>query len=426
MEYFAFVDSIETLDNGRTIIQFDSIKVNQIEDFLGKKELTYQETESLKPLMVYCDYSSEEYRSFSAEVGEVRENTWVIIKLTYRKGEYPVRAYRQDYEESRIPFRVLYFEKKGCNTIDKDTEKYLKALFRITETDHELERLIKQKKLEHLSGRIPKTDTSEFDVAVYNVGQGNMNAILDNSGIPVAYFDVGGGSFRNSHTYLPKSRKKLCFKKATFIILSHWDSDHWWTYYWLLRNYPDDVNPQPKWIVPDQDLGPFQYGFYKLLKEKGHQILVCTKKVKCSFDFGDIEVGTGGSKNDSGIVLKAKIGSLKFLLPGDASYDAISPKPNKQYDGIVASHHGGKSTDNISDFPIPMFADKGKIVYSYGTNNSYNHPSLNSVAKHGRVSWLNIKETTNGSVSFTATNTRKAPCNGICNGKCNLDIEQVF
>ena len=106
--------------------------------------------------------------------------------------------------------------------------------------------------------------------------------------------------------------------------------------------------------------------------------------------------------------------------------DNISILPNEKYTGIVATHHGGKCTNNLPEFPSPMLADKGKIVYSFGACNTYHHPSLSSVSKHGRTGWLNIKDTTKGSVSFTALKKRKAPCNTSCKTKCDLDIDQVF
>ena len=37
--------------------------------------------------------------------------------------------------------------------------------------------------------------------AVYDVGQGNANALLESSGMPVLYYDLGGGVLGNRHTF---------------------------------------------------------------------------------------------------------------------------------------------------------------------------------------------------------------------------------
>lgn len=63
-------------------------------------------------------------------------------------------------------------------------------------------------------------------VAVFDVGQGNCNAILDNSGVPALYFDYGRPLSMNAHT-APAATPKFYIGPDVPIVLSHWDFDHW-------------------------------------------------------------------------------------------------------------------------------------------------------------------------------------------------------
>src|SRR5579871_3626379 len=65
--------------------------------------------------------------------------------------------------------------------------------------------------------------------AVYDVGQGNCNAILGGNHFthhPILYFDMGGGVLNNAHTY-PNALGSLCGFMHPPVVLSHWDWDHW-------------------------------------------------------------------------------------------------------------------------------------------------------------------------------------------------------
>ena len=93
----------------------------------------------------------------------------------------------------------------------------------------------------------------------------------------------------------------------------------------------------------------------------------------------------------------------------------------KKFFGIIATHHGGPLSDEIKAIPNPS-ADCGNIVYSYGTENKYHHPTKDSILKYIKVGWSIYRKTPDGSVSFTLTMKKRISCR--C--KCNLDVEQVF
>ena len=318
-EFYAFVDSIETLENGRTIIQFDSIERNQIEQF-NKNELTPADIESLKPTMIRCDFSTSVYEIFKNENNEFEEGIWLDLRISQKPSQFQAE-YIPEYFEGN-PEVSSAFINQSSKVVPSNKQK-LEAFFEIKNNEDALLRLIRLKKINQICKVEPKLDNSEFDIVSYSVGQGNMSAILDKSGIPLAYYDVGGGSYWNAHTYTPPNPRQLCFKNKPIFVLSHWDSDHWWTFNGLLRNRKINKYqvPQTTWIVPSQKVGPIQYKFYNLLVANNHRIISLATIATHNLGFGEVVKCKGNTMNDGGLAVKVKIGSLCFLLPGDASYD---------------------------------------------------------------------------------------------------------
>ncbi|MGV8147364.1 MAG: hypothetical protein ACLKAM_12440 [Alkaliphilus sp.] len=79
---------------------------------------------------------------------------------------------------------------------------------------------------------------------------------------------------------------------------------------------------------------------------------------------------------------------------GDQRYSYLPPAVLKDIDILVASHHGGsysKSSRHTS-FPSPNL--RSIVIYSYGTDNRYGHPS--HVAAYQQRGWTNSHHTTNG------------------------------
>lgn len=425
-EFYAFVDSIETLENGDTIILFDSIEISQIQNVLESRPSSAF-FEGLRPRMIKGDFTSNEFQSFKKtlklENEELSESTWLILKLSQNPTQFKVE-YIEEYFEGE-PESISTYLDEGCKKANPETQEKLDTLFEIEESDDDCLKMVRKKKLKYLFDKEPLRDNSNFDVVVYDVGQGNMIAILDEKGEPVAYFDVGGGCYWNARTYKSPNPRRLCFTNDPYFILSHWDSDHWWTFNKLLRDKNKKRNQIPKttWIIPLQKLGPNQYKFYNLLKLNGHKIYVWSSRINCYFIFGQIVQCTGDpkEKNDSGLALKTTIGNERILLPGDASYKYIPKVEEEKHTCLVASHHGGLVSNNLTEYPEPDL-ENGKIVYSFGLKNKYHHPNGLSVIQHYQADWKNIKMTPDGSVSFLSNTLN----NAICGGNSDLDIDQIF
>ncbi|MFC8409468.1 hypothetical protein [Arthrobacter sp. NPDC057259] len=224
---------------------------------------------------------------------------------------------------------------------------------------------------------------------VHDVGQGSANAFFDSSGKAVLYFDAGKGSYRNAKT-APASLD-LCACKTPMVVLSHWDTDHW--------KAAKDGNQEllkSIWVVPGQKIRPTHAKFASSILQSGGSVYVVKRssKPKSSATSGQhlsISYGTGKDLNNSGLVLTlimaARATSNRYVLffPGDAAYKMCVAPPRK-VDLLVASHHGADSTGNTG-IPAPKSKQHSRLVYSFGPDNSYNHPRGNAIAAHKTGGW---------------------------------------
>ena len=261
----------------------------------------------------------------------------------------------------------------------------------------------------------PESDLqAEFDrvsagpdasVAVFDVGQGNCNAILNSSGVPTLYFDFGRPLSFNAHT-APAAIPKFYIGRDVPIVLSHWDFDHWGAakrpkpIRWL------NAAVSATWIAPRQYLGPMHLSLAAAIVANG-RLLVWGRGGPSSIAFpnGEAVLCTGPNtlrreeRNDSGLALYAiETDSIShemadpILLPGDAEFCFIPPPASFRTVGLlglVASHHGGA----IGCAPPHPFGQQSILAMSVGANNTYHHPSPSAIQMYQQVGWSNIKET---------------------------------
>jgi beta-lactamase superfamily II metal-dependent hydrolase len=404
-EYYAFVDNIETLDNNRTIIHFDCVEKDQI-DNLKNSDLLTLKYESFKTKMIVCDFSERNFNEFTGFLkNDINENDWIILNLTQDPTRYRVEVYPEYYEN--IPESLDRYLANNCEKVSEPLSKKLNKIFTLKSSSETLADYTRNVKLKRLSTPSKRRQGPAIDVHVHNVGQGNFISIIGANDKPLAYFDVGGGAYPNAHTYPVVNTKKICFSDNLVIILSHWHYDHWWTFNRLLKSRPKVAVPHATWIVPDQKLGPGQKKFNDLLLKNKQTVIKWPKNKKTeSFDFGTIikcnPIGNNKNINHDGLALLVKSRTFRILLPGDAAYDTIDPKYIGNLSGLVATHHGGSHAIGNNMIPVSN-TSPGKILYSYGLKNIYHHPSGDSVIKHCHAGWSNIRETPAGSVSFMAT-----------------------
>ncbi|MBT4034755.1 MAG: hypothetical protein HN590_11360 [Calditrichaeota bacterium] len=234
-----------------------------------------------------------------------------------------------------------------------------------------------------------KNTYNNLNLAHYYVGQGDASAVCDTNWTPLCYFDIGAGSFRNGFT---KPRNlKFCWTKRPAIILSHWDTDHYWGAYFDIKAH------KQTWIVPRQAIGPYDLRMVNKILSAGGTLLVWGNHPShIDVSFGRIIRCTGTNMNDSGLALIVNFNmSTHALLPGDAKFRFIPGVLNKEFHHLMAPHHGALL--NTTRVPVPIGQVKS-CVYSFGINNSHYHPSIVSVNALMQSEWWTRINTAGGTV----------------------------
>lgn len=264
-------------------------------------------------------------------------------------------------------------------------------------------------------GHLPTISTHQLEaefsgatadmLAVYDVGQGNANALLSTlnstAGFPTHYYDLGAGVYRNRHT--TPHPLTFCFTQSPLIVLSHWDADHWaGTYAVMINNsYPALKH---RWIGPLQEVGPLHIAFAHDVISKGGKFLIYSP---LPGEIGNAKLSTqrrirfmrgeGTDRNSTGIVLTVEepdnVPARSWLLTGDCDYlhfvKSLDPLPPV---GMIAPHHGA-DLDSKSPVPRPPSnVSYKRLVYSFGPGNKHGgapvrHPTSQGVIQHNAADW---------------------------------------
>jgi hypothetical protein len=233
-------------------------------------------------------------------------------------------------------------------------------------------------------------------IGVYDVGQGSANGLCDGSGMPLAYYDLGGAVLGNAGTF-PSALTGLCLTHTPPVILSHWDWDHWSSG----SRFPQAQ--QMTWIVPYQRLGAVHATFAADVAANG-RLLVWPPALR-SVEVGQltIEKCRHKGRNHSGLAghVTGPKGELPILLPGDARYSAI-PSGHASYTSVVVPHHGADM--KLKATPVCPALPASRLAYSYGQNNCYGHPRQVTYANHSVNGWAHSAAGVPGSVDLHTCN----------------------
>lgn len=223
---------------------------------------------------------------------------------------------------------------------------------------------------------------STSGVAVYDVGQGACQAIVDRRRhLPLLYVDFGGGVLYNRWTF-PRDTAGFCFTQRPPVVLSHWDWDHWSS----AALFPEALRAH--WLTPPVPGTPIQQSLAAALYKSGRLHVWPDGGVGEIRRPGlRIERCTGKTSNDNGLAVTAYSGATgkrNCLLPGDASYRYIpSVLAGERFSALCMSHHGGK----LHSMHYPTAKSRSVAVNSAGPRNSYKHPLLSTVAAHLDAGW---------------------------------------
>lgn len=252
---------------------------------------------------------------------------------------------------------------------------------------------------------LEKTNLEEnWIFKIHNVGQALATSLAVPGETPSVYFDYGLLYARNKGT--KPDNVMLPIKEEGKIFLSHIHKDHW---FGICDN---SIAYRAKWFTPDQQSIEFRKVCAEIIMAGG-EVKTIPVGLHTYLD-GKIMVSCGGnsrydpsrvakSRHETGMVIKVcgkkRNGEeLAILVEGDQDYDYVENSFLENVDILVACHHGGKYSWTVhSALPHPR-SDDSCVIYSYGINNSYGHPSRRN--EHISNGWINEHDTINGDYSI--------------------------
>jgi competence protein ComEC len=211
----------------------------------------------------------------------------------------------------------------------------------------------------------------DFQVHFLDVGQGDSILILFPDGKNML---VDGGK-RDMGNLVVKYLKEQGVNSLDLVVSTHPDADHLGGLIDVLENMTVkailDSGKTHTTIVYSDYLRLIQEKNIPVSIAKEGQVLDLDKRVKVEvLNSGDINE----DMNEASIVLKLSMGTIDFLLTGDAGIKEeahMYQTYNVEAEILKAGHHGSDTSTSA------LFLDEVKpkvAILSYGLNNSYGHP----------------------------------------------------
>ena len=378
-KYKAYIESIEENENTFELI-LDGIEAKKFDEL--NADNLQEKLNDIGNNIFVLSLSKESYRKSNI----VEESKWISFTTDNTDTEaesYPAYLYKDVIFDDEVE-RVNISDIKPINLDNSKAKIFSMEIF--SQSNREvIEKLISDKLPSHIE-----------NVLVYNVGQGNCNAITNYHCKPYIIFDFGGGAYQNTKTY-PKYDLEFDFSETPLVILSHWDWDHMVS---VLKSEHADIK-KSSWIVPKQQIGISHLRVAVELYNDSKLFVWPDNLPEIRMSQLNIQKINGSDKNNSGLVLTVYLNndlSQAVLLPSDANYDLIMMNSFPYY-GLVATHHGASSHNCLLNMPKPL-RYCNKIAFSFGENNTYNHPKRESLYEHALNGWSNTFYTINRHISF--------------------------
>lgn len=232
---------------------------------------------------------------------------------------------------------------------------------------------------------------------IYDVGQGDAIAILNEAGGTILQLDYGG---RQDNPFEGKSRvevdRMLPVSTDALVMVTHWDEDHWST------GPKGEAAKAVDWLVPRQVTSPRAVRFaadlakvrcipeplvgrvFEYRAQNGDAIL--WQKIAKSSPSPSVHENCNRTGVAVALLRRSEGAGQVILLPGDAPFDEVPlfdalRTSGTTLTGLVAYHHGSKyplrngTRSLLRDWPVTP-GGPCDVVFSYGAGNSYGHPHL--------------------------------------------------
>ncbi|GEM_PF-2927891 len=366
--------------NTATIVSLDALACEDPED-LGF--VSPAKAESLRHITLH--FSRPDSRGGPAEVGSgYQEGDWLRLTLSaYAHGplgfvEGPFPSLMSDNESAGGDHPVFFGRVAWIRRAEPDEIIRLSRLCRVD--------VIIQ------DGKTPLSNIADADglnaqhqellVRVVDVGQASCNAIHSQPNVNsvLGFYDVGRPLWFQSKSW-PTKPPAIHTPKDAFVVLSHWDYDH----YSMALGYKPALLDL-KWYAPfPLHPGPI---VKRVITRLGSNLSFITAATQRIFRGVLLYACTGpaNNRNQCGYAMQVQTSQGNILLTGDADYQYIPLPAQHGLKGLVISHHGGTNTGTP---PTPL-GSLGNAVVSFGIPNKYNHPESTQINRHASVGWVVI------------------------------------
>ena len=238
---------------------------------------------------------------------------------------------------------------------------------------------------------------STFKATFLDVGQADA-AIIECDG---RYMLIDGGG-KESSSLIYSYLRQRSINHLDIIIASHAHEDHVGGLAGALNYAKADIVLSP---VKSYDSNEFS-DFLKYANQNSNSIKI--PSIGDTYKLGSSTVSilglnAGSETNDSSIIVKVNYGKTSFLFTGDAERDAEQKVLNSGADlsatVLKVGHHG---SDTSTTYPFLREVMPKYAVISVGANNSYEHPTDNTLSRL-RDAGANIYRTDlHGDIIFTS------------------------
>ncbi len=278
-------------------------------------------------------------------------------------------------------------ERFNLRAVESQTGRYLDQQTRTT---------IAAASREEIERELNRAQAPIGDAISLNVGHGNASVIVDQNYDANFYFDLGGSSlgqwyrirhigrirFHHIRNVGIPDRPVFLTTPNTFVILSHWDLDHW-----ISATDPKNIALMNCiWIAPElTGARPVHNAMMEELQRRQRLLIWPNRLDRVDTTFGYVAKADGplNNRNNSGLYAELNSRDTRVLLTGDASYDHM-PEAIAPYHSLVVPHHGGA---RLGTPLTPSATRDPRLVYSCGANNSYRHPLPATLASHNAAGW---------------------------------------
>ncbi|WP_313296997.1 hypothetical protein [Stenotrophomonas sp.] len=411
--YYALFEPTEILENGRwnldSPVLIDAMPVASANSYAAMAEAP----DTVDFLLLSVDAREVEEYELSDGEFERGEDTWYLITLSSRNFADAIPVWTLPIgdvsgEEGR-PERLYMSVEKDKKGHAANWSRNLRSS--LNEAAEKLQ----------VEAALSNVDVSLHGVAVYDVGQANFNALVDECEHPRMFFDFGRPIYIKgfSSPVLDKFNPLIFgeFSRSNEpVVLSHLDQDHWHFAFksgvarWDKKKGAWIVNPvyrptarERPWVVrlPPLAVPLGASHLHLLLSLKNKQLAGGASALHIwNSNWTDVRVGSvvihrcdpgpntpitpAYLKNNTSLALTVESDHARVLLTGDADYPSIPASAKQDLTGMVAPHHGGGVTANST----PTGIGPGRMVFSTFNGAYSGNPSPMSSSEAQSAGWI--------------------------------------